>query len=67
MAEDPPPFLRGGGMTLAEMDKLVADWVNSPKGQRELKAAEKAARAAADQVMSDARVTPEQMRRPCTI
>lgn len=54
-------------MTLKEMDQLVADWVNSPKGQRKLKAMEKAARAAADQVMRDAAVTPEQMRRPCTI
>lgn len=54
-------------MTLEEMDKLVAEWVNSPKGRRELEETKKAARAASDRVRRDATVTPEQMREPVTI
>lgn len=54
-------------ITLAEMDRLVAAWVSSPEGQRKLDAAERAAQAAADQVMSDAKVDPEQLRRAVTL
>jgi hypothetical protein len=54
-------------MTLAEMDRLVAVWVASPDGQKKLAAAARAAEAAADQVMSDAKVDPEQLRRAVTL
>lgn len=54
-------------MTLAEMDRLVADWVSSPEGEKELLKIQRAARQAADQVMSDAKVDPEQLRRAVTL
>lgn len=53
--------------TLAEMEAKVADWISKPENQRLLEETEKAARAAAQRVLDDARVTPEQLRIPCTI
>jgi hypothetical protein len=57
----------GNDMTLADMERLVAGWVASPSGKRELAAIERAARAAADGVIDDARVDPEQLRQPVTL
>lgn len=54
-------------MTLAEMDRLITAWVSSPEGQRKLDEAARAGQAAADQVLSDAKVDPEQLRRAVTL
>lgn len=61
------PFSGTPKPALEEMDRLVADWVNSPQGQRELAATQRDARAAADKVLRDAVVTSEQLREPCTL
>jgi hypothetical protein len=57
----------GNDRTLADMERLVAGWVDSQYGRRQLTAIERAARAAADGVIDDARVDPAQLRQPVTL
>lgn len=55
MAKDQP-------QTLEEMERLVAKWAE--EHPEELERTRQAARRASEQCLKDAKVTPEQMRRP---
>jgi hypothetical protein len=54
-------------MTLEEMDRRVAAWVSSPQGKEQLQETQRAARAAADRVTSDAKIDAEQLRQAVTL
>ena len=54
-------------MTLEEMDRRVAEWVSSPQGKEQLQETQRAARAAADRVTSDAKIDAEQLRQAVTL
>lgn len=51
--------------TLEQLDRMVADWVK--QNPQRLAETAKRAKAASQQVLDDARVTTEQLRRPTTI
>jgi hypothetical protein len=55
------------GMTLEQMDRLVAAWVESPEGKTQLRAIQELARKSADKVISDAKVDAEQLRQTVTL
>lgn len=52
---------------IPEPYRRVADWAASPEGKAQLEATAKAAKEASDKVLRDARVDPEQLRKPVTI
>lgn len=52
---------------LEEMQRKVAEWADSPRGKAELEETARTAKAAGQKVLDDARVEPEQLRRPMTI
>ena len=54
-------------MTLEQMDRLVAEWVQSAEGKEQLQATQESARKAAEKVISDAMVDAEQLRQAVTL
>jgi len=56
-----------GLVSLEEMDRRVAEWVNSPEGQAQLVATRDAARRESEKIREAMRVDPKTLREPMTI
>jgi hypothetical protein len=54
-------------VSITEMEKRVEDWVASREGAEQLSATRESARAAAERVLSDAQIEPEQLRQAITV
>lgn len=54
-------------MTIGEIEKLVEAWVSSKEGIAQLLATTDSARVAAESVVSDAKIEPEQLRQAVTL
>jgi len=54
-------------VSLEEMHRRVAEWVNSPEGQAQLVATRDAARRESEKIREAMRVDPKTLREPMTI
>jgi len=61
MPDSPEQRPSNNTLEIADIEKRVDEWVSSKKGTEQMLAAREAARDAAEKVLSDAEVQPEQL------